>query len=91
MKKFNLNSRAARKGGAAVTITAIIIAIIICLNMIIGQVPENYKEFDISDQRIYSVSDEAKAYVSQLDTDIEMIMVAEDSTLDPRISKYVYN
>lgn len=91
MKKFNLNSRSARKGGIAFAITAIVIAIIICLNMIIGQVPANYKEFDISDQRIYSVSETAKEYVSNLATDIEIVIIASEESLDPRVSKYIYN
>jgi len=91
MKKFNLNSRTARKGGIAFAITAITIVIIIILNMIVGQIPANYKEFDISDQRIYSVSDMAKDYLKQLETPIELILVAEEASLDTRISKYVYN
>lgn len=91
MKRLNINSRAARKGGIAFAITAIVIAIIICLNMIIGQIPEAYKEFDISDQRIYTVSDMAKEYIDNLDTDVELVLLAEESSLDARIRKYVYN
>lgn len=91
MKKINLNSRAARKGGVAFAITAIVIAIIICLNMVIGQIPDSYKEFDISDQRIYTVSSIARDYISDLEKDVELVIVAEESGLDARITKYVYN
>lgn len=92
MKKFKLNlTKSARHGGVAFAITAIIIVIVIFLNLLIGQLPSSVLEFDFSDQHIYTVGSDARAFISDLDANVELILVAEESSIDERISKYVYN
>lgn len=86
MKK---NHRALRRGGYLAATTAVVIAIVIFLNLIVGQLPSHVREFDLSDNKIYTVSDTSKEFLAGLDKDVEIVVLAEANTMDERISKFL--
>lgn len=81
----------AKKGMMTVGLTAIAVAIFIIVNLIIGQLPSSALQIDISDQQIYSVSQEAKDYLSTLNTDINVILITSNDSSDQRVQKFIYN
>ncbi len=90
-KKRNslLSHGSSRHGTVSVATTAAAVAIVILLNLIVGRLPSNIKQIDISGQKLYSVSERSKEYLSTLDTEIELIMLSELGTADERITKFV--
>lgn len=88
IKQF-LTSGASRQGTYAAGMTAAVVAIIIVLNLIVGQLPSSIKEFDISDKGLYTISDNSATYLSSLDRDVEIIVLAEPASVDKRISKFL--
>ena len=46
-----------RHGSYSVGLTVIVIAIVIVFNMVIGQIPEAYRNIDVSSTKIYEISD----------------------------------
>lgn len=87
----NSNGSASRYGTLSVAVTAIVIAIIIILNLIVGRLPSNILQIDISDQKLYSISDTSKDFAASLDTDVEFILLSELGSTDERITKFVNN
>ena len=80
-----------RRGGQVAVLTVLAIILAVVVNLIVGQVPTNYKEFDISDSRIYSVSDTSKAYLAGLQEDVELVVTASEEDTDARIAKFLRN
>lgn len=80
-----------RRGGQVAVLTVLAIILAVVVNLIVGQVPSNYKEFDISDSRIYSVSDTSKAYLAGLQEDVELVVTASEEDTDARIAKFLRN
>ena len=80
-----------RRGGQVAVLTVLAIILAVVVNLIVGQVPTNYKEFDISDSRIYSVSDTSKAYLAGLQEDVELVVTASEEDTDARIARFLRN
>ena len=80
-----------RRGESVAPVTAAALAVILVANLVVGQLPSNLQELDISDQGIYTVSDTSVDYLSALEEDVELVVLAEDANIDPMLSKFLYN
>ena len=69
-KKHTFNRRAFRKDSYSAAMSVVVIAIVVVLNMIVGQIPSKYTEFDISTGKLYTIGDETKKVLKNLDEDI---------------------
>ena len=57
---FNSTSATWKNGSYSVGLIVLVIAIVIVINMIAGQLPESIRNIDISDNRIYEISDTSR-------------------------------
>ena len=91
MTALKKNHHKLRQGGYLAATTAIVVAIVIFINLIVGQLPTHLLEFDLSDKQLYTVSDTSKEFLAGLDKDVEIVVLAEESSVDERISKFLDN
>lgn len=87
--KVSLMKGSSPNGTYTALVTVIVIAIVIFLNLIIGQLPSNVTEFDISDNSMYTVSYTSEEFLQNLDQDIEIIVLSENT--DEHILKFIYS
>lgn len=80
-----------KKNTYLASLSIVVIAIAVFLNLAVSQLPENVREIDLTDNKLYSVSDEAAAYLNGLDKDVEIIVLAEEDAVDSRITKFLSN
>lgn len=83
------HSAASRNGSYSVGAIVLVIAIVIVVNLIAGQLPEKVKRIDISDNRIYEISDKSKKILKKLDTEITFKIFAEKEKTDDRIKTFI--
>ena len=69
MKKFKINGKGLvgtinkkqmKKGSYSIAITAIVIAIVIAANLVMAEIPSQYTQVDVSEQKLYTISDETQ-------------------------------
>lgn len=81
-----------RYGTFSIIITAVVIAIIVGVNLVVSQLPTELLNIDISEQKLYSVGDTTKELVSTLNEDVSIYMVATadkvDEALNQMLKKY---
>lgn len=68
---------------------ALVVAIVIVFNLAVGYLPSNLLEVDLSSSGIYTVTDTSVDYLAALDTDVELIVVAENGDVDSRITRFL--
>ena len=68
---------------------ALVVAIVIVFNLAVGYLPSNLLEIDLSSSGIYTVTDTSVDYLAALDTDVELIVVAENGDVDSRITRFL--
>jgi ABC-2 type transport system permease protein len=89
MEKEKKNRRGLKHGAYTAGLSAVALAIVVILNLVVGQLPSNLKEIDISSTQIYSISDTSKQLLSSLNHDVKIVVLAESSSVDQRISKFL--
>ena len=75
-----------RWGGDAL-MTAVVLAIIVVINMAVGQIPVKYTQFDLTDNQLYTITDQTKEFVKGLDSDVDVYLVAQSGQEDEQIQK----
>lgn len=83
------SSRQFKNGSYTSVITVVIIAIIIVINMLFSKLPSSYRSIDISSTNIYNISDTTKEFLSNLENDIDIIVIAQTDSIDKRIEKFL--
>ena len=75
-----------RWGGDAL-MTAVVLAIVVVINLVVGQIPVKYTQFDLTDNQLYTITDQTKTFVKGLDSDVDVYLVAQSGQEDEQIQK----
>ena len=64
-----MNKKYIKNGSYSVVISAVFVVIVLVVNMIVGSLPSKYTEVDVSEQKLYSIGDDTKKFLKDLDKD----------------------
>lgn len=78
-----------KNGTYSVGLTVIVIAIAVVANLIFGQIPEKYRNIDVSSTKIYEITDTSKELLKDLDHKITFTVLAEKESTDDRIKTFL--
>ena len=78
-----------KHGAYSVGVTAAVVAIVVVLNLIVGQLPEKYRNIDVSSTKIYEISDTSKTLLKNLDQKVTMKVLANEEEADERIRTFL--
>ena len=87
------SSKVALKGGSyTITISVIVLAILVAVNVLFSKLPSTMTNYDISSSRLYSITSATKVVVNALDKDVTIYWVVqadkEDSVIENLLNKY---
>lgn len=81
-----------KSGSYSAAFSAAAIAVVILINMIVAKVPSVYTKWDVSDQQLFTVGEQTKELVKNLEQDVEIYMIAQegahDATLQELLLRY---
>ncbi|MEG2174191.1 MAG: GldG family protein, partial [Oscillospiraceae bacterium] len=70
----------------------VVVAIAVAVNLLVGKIPERYTKLDVSETKLYSLSQQTTDLVSGLDKQVELYLLApggqEDETLVGLLGRY---
>ena len=78
-----------RNGLFAAISILVVIAIVVILNLAVGLLPSSVLQKDLSSEKIYTVSDTSRDILSNLDANVEVVVLAPTDGVDQRISTYL--
>lgn len=87
--KEHFKSASSRNGAMSLGMVAIVVCIVIVVNLIAGQLPENIRNLDLSDNKLYEISDVSTELLDSLDKEIEMKVLAVQDSADDRIKTFI--
>ncbi len=78
--RWSVSSKKIRRGVFNSTFVLIGIAIVVVVNILVAQLPENIKSIDVTNQKLYSLTEDTYAVLDNLTEDVTIYaLVAEDS------------
>lgn len=78
-----------RRGAYSVGLTVLVIAVVIVFNLVVGQIPEAFRNIDVSSTKIYDISDTTTDLLEGLDKDVDMKVLAVKDETDERITTFL--
>lgn len=85
--------RIAMRGGVySLLVTAVVLALLIVLNIMVGALPTTLTKYDISSSRLYSITSNTKVVVNNLEQDVTIYWIvqadAEDDVIENLLHQY---
>jgi len=85
-------SRNLRQGGYSVLTIIIAVILVIAINILVNMLPASLTQIDITDQSLFSVSDQTKQIVSGLEKDVNLYWICtagnEDANIQHLLDRY---
>ena len=88
--KKTFQNRTSRNGSYSVGLIALVVGIVVVINLIAAQLPENIRKIDISDNKIYEISKTSKKILEKLDHKVTFKVFAEKDFADERTVSYTH-
>ena len=85
-KLTEISKKHIKNGSYAMVMSVIFIAVVIVINMIVSTIPSKYSEIDVSNQKLYSIGDETKKILKDLDKDVTIYQIAQSGSEDEKIT-----
>lgn len=86
------NHIAFRGGAYSLTITAIVLALMIVVNIFASALPTTFTQYDISVSQLYSITSNTKVVVNNLEDDVTIYWIVqadeEDAVIENLLDKY---
>lgn len=76
-----------KKGTYSAGLSAIVIAVVIVINLVAGQLPESIKSIDMSSQKYYTVGKSTKNILKNLKDDITIYQMTKSGNEDSKLKK----
>lgn len=86
-RRYNVAGGGLKVGAFSVTGILLMIVLTVVVNLGLNYVPEQYSSFDLTENRLYALTDETKAFLSGLSEDITIYVLAEEGAGDADFSK----
>lgn len=91
MKKFKFtssaNGRVFRNGLYSTAILAAAIVLAVLVNLLVGAIPSKYTELDLSEAKMYTLSDSSRKLVQSMDQDVTIYYLCETGSEDAILTK----
>lgn len=84
-KKAITNIKSIKRGSYSMTMIILVIAIAAVLNLLVNALPSKYTQLDVSTEKLYTIGDETKEVLNELDEDITIYLVAQEGSEDNTI------
>ncbi len=83
--------KSSRRGMYTAAISAVVIVLVIVFNLIVGQLPSNLTELDITGYRLYNVSSVSKSFLREFEGRHRDRHHCPGRAVDERITKFISN
>ncbi len=87
--KERFKSKTSRNGAMSMGMIAIVICIVVVINLIVGQLPERIRNLDLTDNKLYEISDTSREVLGNLDKKVEIKVLAVKDSADDRIKTFL--
>lgn len=91
-RRYSISVKNIKLGAYSSGLIAVVLVAAVFANMIFAELPEQYKNFDVTSQKLYSLTDTTTDFISGLTDDINIYVLQDeknkDEVLDSTLQKY---
>lgn len=85
--KAGLNKKYLKIGSFSITMTAVVIAVVVVVNLFAGELPVSYTKIDLSSSGLYSIGAESETIIAGVDEEVTFTILAQRGNEDPTVEE----
>lgn len=86
-RRYSISGGGMKLGAYSVSGIIMAIALTVAVNLGLNYVPEQYSSFDLTENRLYALTEETKAFLTGLSEDVTIYVLAEEGAGDADLEK----
>lgn len=86
-RRYSVSGKGIKLGAYSVGTILVMAALVIAVNLGLNYVPDQYTSFDVTANKIYTLTDDTKEMLSNLTDDITIYVLTEESSKDEDLDK----
>jgi len=91
-RRYSVSVKHISAGAYSTGMIAITVAIVVVVNIIVGEMPSTWTNIDVTIDKMYSLTDQSKEYIANMKEDVTIYVLAnednQDGTLQQTIQRY---
>lgn len=86
-RRYSVSGGGLKIGGYNIGLILVTAALTLAVNILADKMPENMRSLDVTSNKMYTLTDETKAFVSELSEDIRIYVLANEEYKDENLDK----
>lgn len=86
-RRYSVSGGGIKLGAYSVSGIILAIVLVVVVNLGLNYVPEQYSSFDLTKNKLYRLTEETKAYLTDLSEDVTIYVLAEEGAGDENLEK----
>lgn len=87
--KLSASRHSSRRGAFSAGLTALAVAAVVVFNLVIAQLPDTVTQFDMTNSKIYNITDTSVNYLASVQDDVVIHVLADQNSVDSRIVRFL--
>lgn len=80
-RRYSVSVKHLRKGAYSIGLIIVTTAVVLCANLLLGQVPASYTDFDITGERLYSLTEDSCKVMDGLQEDVTIYVLSPEKAM----------
>ena len=90
-RRYHLSKKTISLGTYSTTVVVVVTAAVVILNVFVSEIPAKYTVFDVTADKLYSLSDETKKVAENISEDITIYVLANEKDADTTLMETLEN
>lgn len=86
-RRYSVSGGGIKLGAYSVSGIILAIVLVVAVNLGLNYIPEQYSSFDLTKNKLYRLTEETKAYLTDLSEDVTIYVLAEEGAGDENLEK----
>lgn len=91
-RRYSVSAKNLSMGAYSTGMIAVMIAIVVAVNFVVGEIPASWTTVDVTAEKLYSLTEQTKEYVKGIEEDVTIYVIAaedaSDGTLAQTLQRY---
>lgn len=86
-RRYSVSVKNLKMGAYSTGAIVVFTAVIVFINLLVGKIPERYTIFDVTENQMYSITEDSKTMLKALDKDVDILVYSTEANFDDSIEE----
>lgn len=90
-RRYSISRKGLKPGAYSTGLVAVVLALAVVLNLAAGKLPAKFTQFDVTDQKLYTLTEQTVELLKGLEQDVTIYVLASEEEMNEVVAKTLQN